>query len=184
MRSLSNWISRLSTGRVALAALLAFLLFMIFVLPGQAGQAEAVSAGVGSPDTTFFYSTADLYAMAEAYGASGRADYIRARFTFDLIFPLVYGIFLLTSVSWLATRAFEETSSSRLLNLVPGFGMLFDFLENGAASLVMARYPLETAVVDVLAPVFSVLKWFFLGVAFLLLFILGFYRLFRRRTSS
>jgi hypothetical protein len=34
----------------------------------------------------------------------------------------------------------------------------------------MLRYPDQTAVVDALAPVFTALKWLFLGVSFLLLF--------------
>jgi hypothetical protein len=34
----------------------------------------------------------------------------------------------------------------------------------------MLRYPEQTAVVDALAPVFTALKWSFLGASFLLLF--------------
>jgi hypothetical protein len=48
-------------------------------------------------------------------------------------------------------------------------GALFDILENLSTSLVMLRYPAQMAVVDLLAPVFTALKWGFLGVSFLLL---------------
>lgn len=184
MKTISTWFARISTGWLTLLALLVFVLFMLFVLPAQASEAEEVSAGAGSPDTTFLYRTDDLYAMAEAYGEAGRASYIRARFRFDLVFPLVYGAFLVTSVSWLADRVFADTSPARLANLVPFMGVLFDFLENGAASLVMARFPQQTPVVDVLAPVFSLLKWVFLGAAFLLLFILAGSYLVRRRIAA
>jgi hypothetical protein len=48
-------------------------------------------------------------------------------------------------------------------------GALFDYLENVSTSLVLGRYPDPTAVVDVLAPVFTLLKWVFLAVSFALL---------------
>jgi hypothetical protein len=48
---------------VTLLALAVFLLFSALVLPQQARQAEESSAGAGSPDRSFFYSPADLYAM-------------------------------------------------------------------------------------------------------------------------
>ncbi|MBN2554469.1 MAG: hypothetical protein JXA97_00900 [Anaerolineales bacterium] len=182
MKVLSQWFERLSPGRVVLAAIVAFFLFMIFVLPGQTALTEETASGAGSPDTTFFYSRQDLYAMADSYGEDGRAAYIRARFRFDLIFPLVYGAFLITSISWLAKRAFDAGSGWRLLNLIPLAGVSFDFLENIAASVVMARFPLPTPGLDSLAPVFSISKWLPLGVAFgLLLFLPG--RLWLRRAG-
>jgi hypothetical protein len=50
-------------------------------------------------------------------------------------------------------------------------GALFDYLENLSTSLVMLRYPAQTAVVDILAPVFTALKWGLLGVSFVLPFV-------------
>jgi hypothetical protein len=50
-------------------------------------------------------------------------------------------------------------------------GALFDYLENVSTSLVMGRYPAQTPVVDLLAPLFTALKWGLLGVSFLLLLV-------------
>ena len=97
---LSNWFYKISTGPVALIAVIVFLLFTALVLPGQASQADEHSAGAGTPDLSFTYTPADLYRWAEAYGESGRVEYVRARFTFDIVWPIVYGAFLLTAVSW------------------------------------------------------------------------------------
>jgi hypothetical protein len=168
-RKLSNWLYRVSTGWVALAALILFLLFGALVLPGQAAKAEE-STGTGrSPDTSLFYTPGDLYDMADAYGPTGRSAYIRARFTFDLVFPLVYLFFLATAVSWVYAKAFAPRSLWRLANLVPVLGALFDYLENTSASLVMARYPNRTPVVATLAPVFTFVKWIFVGGSFVVL---------------
>ena len=166
----SDWLHRVSRGWVALSAMLIFLLFSALVLPQQATKAEQDTGSSDSPDTSFFYTPGDLYRMAEAYGEQGRQAYIRARFTFDLVWPLVYTLFLTTSISWVFGRAFAPDSRWQRANLMPILGALFDYLENLSTSLVMLRYPEQTAVVDALAPVFTALKWLFLGASFLLLF--------------
>ncbi len=158
-RQLSNWLYRTSTSGVALIALILFLLFSVLILPGQSAKALMDSGGAGSPDTSFLYSTAELYQMAEAYGEQGRQAYIRARFTFDLAFPVVYTLFLVTAVSWLFTRSFPVGSRWRAANLVPLVGAAFDYLENVSTSLIMARLPARTPLVDTLAPLFTLVKW-------------------------
>lgn len=174
MRALSNLLNNLSNSWAAMAGLVVFALFVIMVLPGQASTAEsnrldANGQPVGSPDTSLYYSADHLYRIADAYGQEGRQAYIRARFTFDVIWPLVYTFFLLTAVSYLGRRALPLGSSWRLANLLPLAGVLFDFLENISTSLVMARYPLATPVIAELAGVFTLLKWLLIGLSFLVL---------------
>ena len=55
------------------------------------------------------------------------------------------------------------------LNLLPVLGLLFDYLENGATSIVMARYPDLTPILPQLAGVITALKWFFVGGSFVVL---------------
>ena len=149
------------------------MLFSVLVLPEQAAQSAARSGGAAQPDTSLIYSPADLYQMAEAFGPAGRQAYIYARLTFDAVFPIVYGVFLIAMISWLAGRAFPAGHPARLLNLVPAVGMLFDYLENSATVIVMARYPLRTPVIDLLAPVFTFIKWVFVGGSFVVLLAVG-----------
>jgi hypothetical protein len=168
-KTISDWLRHLSTGWVALLALLVFVLFSGLVLPQQAEKAEQETGGSDSPDTSFFYTPNDLYQMAESYGEAGRQAYIRARFTFDLIWPLVYAFFLTTAISWTFGRAFASDSRWQRANLAPLLGTIFDYLENLSTSLVMIRYPDQTMVVDVLAPLFTAVKWGLLGASFILL---------------
>jgi hypothetical protein len=168
-KRISDWLRRVSTGPVTLLALAVFLAFGALVLPQQADRAAQVTGDVGSPDMSFFYSPADLYAWAEAYGPVGRQAYVRARFTFDLVFPAVYLFFLATAVSWVTARAFPGDSLWQRANLAPVVGTLFDFLENVSASVVMLRYPARTSLLDLLAPMFTFLKWLLLGISFLVL---------------
>jgi hypothetical protein len=158
-KRLSDFLYKITNGWVAFLALVVFLLFAGLVLPGQATSAETYSGNAGSPDLSFYYSAQDLYHMAEVYGEQGRGAYLRARFTFDLIWPLVYTFFLCTAISWVYPRAFTADSFWRGANLVPVLAMLLDYLENLSTSLVMLRYPHPTIVVDSLAPLFTMLKW-------------------------
>ena len=168
-KRISDWLRRVSTGWVAVAGLLIFLLFTALVLPQQATRAQQETGSADSPDTSFFYSPDDLYRIAESYGEQGRRAYVRARFTFDLVWPLVYTLFLATAISWVFGRTFAPASLWQRANLAPLLGALLDYLENLSTSLVMLRYPDQTSVVDALAPVFTALKWSVLGASFLLL---------------
>jgi hypothetical protein len=172
---------------VTLAALAVFVLFTALVLPRQTSEAPPGADDVGTPDLSFYYSVDDLYLMAEAYGEDGRTAYVRARFTFDVLWPLVYTAFLATAISWLFGRGVAPTSGWQRANLTPVLGALFDLGENLTTSVVMLRYPARTAVVDALAPVFTAVKWVLVGASFLLL-VLGVAvavgRRMRRRTED
>jgi len=171
MKNLAIRLRRVSTGWITLLGLVVFTLFTALVLPRQAAQAEESSGGADTPDLSFTYSANELYEMAEAYGEQGRDDYVRIRLPFDLVWPLVYGFFLVTALSWLFKRALPAASPWQRANLTPLLGMLFDYLENISTSLVMVRYPETTFPVDYLATVFTPVKWVFVYLSFGLLVI-------------
>ena len=164
-KRLSVWFYKISSGWITLAAVLVFILFSALVLPGQASSAPE-NDGVGSPDMSIYYPAGSLYQMADGYGETGRAEYIRVRFTFDLVWPLVYTFFLVTTSSWIFNRIVKSGSPWRLVNLLPFAGMLLDYLENISTSLVMWRYPLSTPVIDWLAGIFTLTKWLLIGGSF------------------
>ena len=97
---------------VLVVLLVIFLLFTALVLPKGSSQAALETNASGSPDLSLFYSVDKLYQMADAYGETGRDAYIRARFTFDLIWPLVYTLFLATAISWVYQMAFTPERMS------------------------------------------------------------------------
>ena len=162
----SQLIHRLSPGWMALLGIAVFAFFIVVILPSQAAQSEEETGGGPSPDQSFFYTPSDLYDMAESYGEEGRAAYIRARFTFDLVWPIAYLFFLATSISWLSRHAFSSSSFLQHMNLLPVAATLFDYLENVGAAIVMARFPSTTAVVAIATPIFTMLKWASIAVAF------------------
>ncbi len=167
----SDWMCHNSKGWLVILTLAVIMFFIALVLPAQALKAAAYSEDVGSPDMTFYYTANDLYQTAEKYGESGREEYVKARFTFDLIWPLVYTMFLSTSISWIFSKTGVSGNFLRRTNLIPVWGMLFDFLENIAISVVMIRYPKPTLVLDTIAPIFTLVKWVFVIGSFVVLLI-------------
>jgi len=183
MARASRWIRERSKTPVAVAALIIFMVTVIFVLPGQSANASAETGGGDSPDLSFRYTVNDLYRMAEAFGPEGRSAYIRARLTFDVVWPIVYTLFLASMTSWLFSRGFPADSRWQSLNMVPVIGLALDYLENLSTVAVMWRYPLRTPVVDHAATVFTPLKWVFIGGSFILV-IVGVLRLIWEKVSS
>ena len=167
----SEWLIKISTGWITIAALVIFGLFIILVLPRQAAATEIYAEEVGTPDLSFYYSPYELYHMADAYGEEGRAAYIRVRFTFDLIWPLIYTFTLVTVISWLTSRAFPPGSKWHNANLFPFIVLILDYLENFSTSLVMFRYPEETDMIASLAPFLTLFKWVSLVISLLIILI-------------
>jgi len=135
-----------------------FLLFTVFILPYMSERLAEMTGVTISPDTSFLYSAGDLYAMAESYGDTGRAYYIMQKYTFDILWPVVYLLFFLVVLTYI----FRYTGMSRFahtVKLLPVYAFLFDLLENLAAAVVMYRYPRPTAVLAHVTSLFSIAKW-------------------------
>jgi hypothetical protein len=161
------WFSFIST--------VVFIGFIITVLPQQSALAEA-NGLVESIDTSWFYSSVDLYRIADIYGLSGRQFYIYQRWTFDVIWPLVYFGFIY-SVSVVLYRSLHSPKLPVWILSFIWLGTLFDFIENTLVSIVMARYPSTTFILADLAGPATGLKWIFIGLSFILLTVLLFIKL-------
>mgnify|MGYP000350516057 CR=1 FL=1 len=106
-----------------------FVTFMVFVLPSMSNYMDEKTGGADSPDTSLIYSGNELYDMAEDYGKEGREAYILVRFTFDIVWPLVYTFFLLSTLAYLYKKNRLKPVYIFIL-FIPLSAMMFDFLEN------------------------------------------------------
>ncbi len=171
-KQISSFLLRITKTWVMILSLLVMVLFMAFVLPAEAESAKSRYGGLESPDTSFFYHPEELEQWAEDYGVNGRQSYIRSRWTFDLIFPIVYVAFLAFGTSWISQRVFSPDSGYMLLNLLPISAGLLDLLENSGTSLVMGIYPARIIGLAYLTAGFSALKWVLIFISFLVYFVL------------
>ena len=168
-KKLALWSIKINTRWVVIIGLCVFLAFSILFLPGQTALTKNYSAGLGSPDTSLFYTPADLYRMAEIYGIEGRAAYMRARWTFDLAFPIIFTFFLVTGISWFEKQVVKQDSELLKGHYIPLLAMFFDLLENTCVTLIFSSYPVYLSFVSMLAPFFTLMKWICVGSSFVLL---------------
>lgn len=168
-----NWIDFTSKKYVAIIAFIVFLLFTAIVLPYVSNYTSEVIGVNESPDTSFIFNTNDFYEMIDNYGEDGRATYITLRWTFDVIWPFVYGFFLLSSIGYLSLRI-RHRKYYVYLAILP---ILFDFSENIIATIIMAIYPKRSNILHPLLLVFSSLKWSALSFAFIVIILLFSYNM-------
>jgi hypothetical protein len=146
------------------AALVIFALFMAFVLPGQSAKAPEGTPGGASFDTSLFYTPAQAFDRAAAHTPGARFAYIAARWSFDLAFPLVYGLFSLAGWAFGIARLGPWLAARPRLALVALLGPAFDFAENIAATVIMASVPARPLGWGITASIATPLKWLFVVV--------------------
>ena len=66
-------------------------MFFAFVLPKVSEKGDEMGL-TESIDTNFSFDPSQIYPIVKNFGAKGRLFYIRQRWTFDLVFPIVYGV--------------------------------------------------------------------------------------------
>ncbi len=135
------------------------VLFLMLILPNEAAKAASYTPEGASFDTSFFYAPTEVYTKTAAYSAEGRAAYLQARWTFDLVFPLAYGFFCLTAVAFGGTRLKINKKALQLLILLPILAVFFDLAENTMVSLVMANFPKESMFLAIGASTATLCKW-------------------------
>ncbi len=147
--------------------LIIFMLFILLILPSEAARSDEYFGDTSAPDTSFFYSAEDLYRTARDFGSEGRAYYIRSRFTFDIVWPLAYGVFLWASIAYFG-RGLKHTII-RYMILLPILAVILDYMENPGASLVMFMYPDRVPVLPSIVAFFTMSKWLTIGASFIVL---------------
>jgi len=150
-----------------------FIAFVIFALPYFSSLTTEKTNSSFSPDTGFFYSLDQFYENMEIYGSEGRNFYILMRWTFDIVWPLVYFSFFVSSLGYLSLKL--KKKQQLLVLSLPILGVGFDLLENTLATINVAIYPNRVEFLLRLLQVASLFKWIFIGLTFLtLVFLIGF----------
>lgn len=148
------------------------VLFLMLILPNEAAKAAVYTPEGASFDTSFFYTPSEVYSKAAAYSPEGRAAYIHARWTFDLVFPFAYGFFCLTAIAFGGTSLRIGRKTLLLLILLPVLAVFFDLAENSMVSLVMANFPKEYLFLAFAAAASTSCKWICVMSAFSLALLL------------
>lgn len=171
MKNLIKKLFHISIDRIPLwfgvFSTLLFVFFIVKILPEQSNLSQVYGLKE-SIDTSWFYNGSELYRTVESYGSVGRTFYIQQRWTFDLIWPIVYFSFLF-SLSALLYQSIGLSYHNRWILSFSYFAILFDYLENIMVTIVMARFPSTTFLIADFAGTMTSLKWIFLGLSFFVL---------------
>lgn len=153
-----------------LISLGAMLIFITLILPMESANFSEASGGVSAPDSKLFYTSDDLFDIAEEIGEQGRRAYIISRLRFDIAWPVTYGAVLFTGLS----LSLPSRKRYYWILYLPLLAVICDFFENTIVSIVFYNYPDQVMILSHLAGIFTFLKWnslilgyVLLGVAFL-----------------
>jgi hypothetical protein len=139
-----------------------FVFLLVVILPAVSYQASQMGLNP-SIDTNFSFDPNIIYRILDGYGESGRAFYLFQRWTFDAVWPMVYGFpIFFTLRLWLGK---VNSSFVRIFIYLPLMAMLLDYLENITFSIIIILYPMEWIVLAYLGVGISLLKWVALGVS-------------------
>ena len=139
-----------------------FVFFMVVILPAVSYAASQMGLSP-SIDTNFSFDPSAIYIILDGYGESGRAFYLFQRWTFDAVWPMVYGFpIFFTLRLWLGK---VSSRFGKLFIYLPLMAMLLDYLENITFSVIILLYPSEWMILAYLGVLISLLKWIALGVS-------------------
>jgi len=152
--------STLSRPRALATCAALFAAFLAFGFPAMGAAFDASTPEGGAFDTVFFYSPAEAARKAASYGAEEAAAAIRVHWTYDLAFPLAYGLFCASAWAFgLRSLAVAGSPPRWGFVMVPIAAALFDLGENAAVSALLASRSGAVGPADVLASALTIAKW-------------------------
>ena len=138
-----------------------FLIFLILVLPWMASLSEVITGTKESIDTNLSFNVSTYFHIRETFGEVGRKFYIIQRVSFDVIWPIVYTLFLVMLNSMM--MKWKDVHIKIVL-----LAVVFDFLENIIAVIFMIQYPNEYQTIVYMLMMASMMKWILITVSFIL----------------
>jgi len=167
MKYLQNKLQRIyhkvSTKQVVIFTTV-FVLFTAIALPYVSALTTSVIGVAESPDTSFAFSASHIMGIVESYGIDGRLFYVLMRWTFDVVWPLIYTLFLGSAIAYLARRSHCRFGYKLLFVVL--LAVFFDVFENINATIIMLLFPTEAIIFVFLLMIASLLKWIFIGISF------------------
>ncbi|MES2797302.1 MAG: hypothetical protein V4683_15120 [Bacteroidota bacterium] len=168
MKNLSNLLNRISNWKTLLAAFIIYMFFNGYLLKNAEEKINDLSGKtIGVIDLTFGFDAQKTLDMVAAYSDEARDYYAQTELITDVIYPIVYSLFF----GIILTLLFKGKSYSphRLVNILPFFSLLFDYLENSTIVYLLNNYPTQSQSVAILCEIFKLLKWLSFGLVIALI---------------
>lgn len=150
--AIARGMGRLASWRVWLVSASLFGLFAgVFFGSSAPFAIPTVEAACGQapPDVRFTSDGGDVGAFLDACGVVGRDAY-RSMQVADLFYPLVFALFMASSLAMVISRLAPRRPSLLALAALPLVASAFDYVENACAWLALAVHPHGAATNSVL----------------------------------
>lgn len=183
LKKLSDTIAKVAEGRTIVVVIVIYMIFHIAVMPWAAAKINDQAGGIGLLDLQVRYTPDKAYEMMSFYGEQGRTLYLHTELTADLVFAIVNAVFFSLLITYFFRRAFSFSSPVQLLNLLPFFGMVADFLENIGIVTMLINYPEKLVTVAQATNICTMTKWVSM-VATLITIMIGLGALLRKEAKS
>ncbi len=164
LKKVSDYFYRLTSGKLVLIFLALQMLFNLVIFP-QFMLKSSIGENLPILDLMFGFTPQRAYEVLTAYGEEGRQTSLFMGSVIDSIYPLVYTVLNMLTISYLFQKLLPADSFRRLLNLTPIMAMVFDFLENNGIIRMIQSFPAQNESAAHLASTASMIKWIFAGIS-------------------
>ena len=159
---------KLATGRNILIFLVLYAAMIAFVMVPAQKFMEA-HGGAGPLDLLQFYDANQALVLLASYDAEVRAFYQKIEYSADIVYPIIYTLFLGVLWLFLLKKAFAETHVARGFWFVPFLPIVFDLCENVCILVLLGQHPNFDRDTASITAVFSAIKWAFVYLTMILL---------------
>jgi hypothetical protein len=153
---------------VLVILLLGYIVFAAFVLRWAESQIKDFSGGTGPLDLVFNYSSDQVYQMLKSYNGEGREFYAIIELTADMVYPIIYSLFLSLLIIFLCKKLYIQDRIIKVAFVVPVIALAADCCENICITVMLLNYPYKLNTVAEAANIFTMIKWVFLMASIML----------------
>jgi hypothetical protein len=153
---------------VLIFLLLGCIGFAVFILKWAESQLKGFSGGIGPIDLLFNYSCDQVYQMLKSYNGEGREFYAIIELTADMVYPVIYSLFLSLLIIFLFKRLYIHERVVKIAFLMPIITLAADFFENICITFMLLNYPYKLNTIAEAANIFTMIRWVFLAASLLL----------------
>lgn len=114
-------------------------------------------------DLQFGFAPGEVHGHLSSYGESGRSFFLLLELTLDVVYPIIYTLFLGIAM-FMMYRIGSSGRPIRNLHRLPLLVILFDYLENLSIVALLSVYPSDFHWMAVLCSTFTLLKWLSFGL--------------------
>jgi|GEM_PF-3639214 hypothetical protein len=159
----SENIKKIGSLRNLITITIIFFLFGIIFLSGFTPIEKMICKGLPENaqilDFEYGYSVDKAYDILDRLNIEGRNTYFRNILTVDMVFPVLYGIFLLVLISFLLNKINTHKKIFLCLIYLPFIISFFDILENILISILLINFPTKLIILSNIASIFTIIKF-------------------------